>query len=57
MADIFFLLLILGILALAGGLLFGGILNKVVRASKDCPLCWESIPADAAACPKCKAKL
>jgi predicted amidophosphoribosyltransferase len=57
MSDVFLVLLILGILALAGGVLVGGVLNKVVHSRKDCPLCWQSIPADAMVCPKCKAKL
>jgi predicted amidophosphoribosyltransferase len=57
MSSVFFILLILGILALAGGVLFGGVLNSVVHSRKDCPLCWESIPASAEICPKCKAKL
>ncbi len=57
MSDIFFVLLVLGILALAGGLLFGGALNKLVHSRKDCSLCWQSIPADVTVCPKCKARL
>ena len=57
MPDVFFILLILGILGLAAGVLFGGIFNKVVHSRKDCPLCWESIPAKAEVCPHCKAKL
>lgn len=57
MSDVFFILLILGILGLGGGLLLGGVVNKVVHARKDCPLCWESIPTASEACPKCKAKL
>ncbi len=57
MSDVFFILLLLGILGLAGGVLFGGILNNVVHSRKDCPLCWESIPSVAETCPKCKARL
>ena len=57
MPDVLFILLVLGILALAGGVLFGGMLNKLVHTRKDCPLCWESIPSSATVCPKCKAKL
>jgi hypothetical protein len=57
MPEAFFILLVLGILALAAGILFGGVLNKVVHSRKDCPLCFESIPAAATICPKCHANL
>ena len=57
MAEALFSILVLGILALAAGLFFGGVLDKIVHSRKDCPLCWESIPSSAETCPKCKAKL
>ena len=57
MSDIFLILLVLGVLGLAAGMLFGGALDKIVHSRKDCPLCWEAIPAESAVCPKCKAKL
>ncbi len=57
MSDVLYLLLILGILSLGGGLLFGDVLNRLVHSRKDCPLCWQSIPSAAEVCPKCKAKL
>ena len=57
MSSVVFILVILGILGLAAGVLFSGILQKLVNTRKDCPLCWESIPAKAEVCPKCHAKL
>jgi len=57
MAEALFIILVLGILALAAGLFFGGVLDKIVHSRKDCSLCWESIPSSAETCPKCKAKL
>jgi hypothetical protein len=57
MSDAFTILLVLGILGLGAGVVFGGVLDKVVHSRKDCPLCWQSIPADAQVCPKCEAKL
>ncbi len=57
MSSVLFILLILGILGLASGVIFGGVLQKLVNTRKDCPLCWESIPAKATICPKCKARL
>jgi hypothetical protein len=57
MSNVLFILIILGILALAAGLFFGGVLDAIVHSRKDCPLCWESIPAKAEICPKCKARL
>lgn len=57
MSDVFLILLVLGVLGLAGGMFFGGVLDKIVHSRKDCPLCWESIPAESEICPNCKAKL
>ncbi len=57
MSDILLILLVLGIFGLAGGVIFGDALNRIVHSRKDCPLCWQSIPADAEVCPKCKRKL
>jgi hypothetical protein len=42
-------------------LALGGAAAQAVDSALDrrdeCPLCWESIPANATVCPKCKAKL
>lgn len=57
MGGVFYSLVILAVLGLAAGLLFAGGLNKIVHSRKDCPMCWESIPAKAEVCPKCHAKL
>ena len=57
MTELIPILLFVGILAFAGGLIFAGTLNKIVSARQDCPLCWESIPANVEYCPKCKRKL
>ena len=57
MGGVLYSLAILGILGLAGGLLLAGTLNTLVHSRKDCPICWQSIPANAEVCPQCKAKL
>ena len=57
MGEVVPILVVLGVLGLAGGILFAGTLNKVVNARQDCPLCWESIPAGVETCPKCHRKL
>jgi hypothetical protein len=57
MPSVLFIICILGFLGLAAGLFFGGVLEAIVHSRKNCPLCWESIPANVAVCPKCKGKL
>lgn len=57
MGEVIPILVVVGVLGIAGGILVAGALNKVVHARQDCPLCWESIPAGVAYCPKCKRKL